>query len=99
MGIAPYGFGVFPEHLAQVAPLLEVRHVGGRFTPGVGIGVEFAVVEPIGDDLADHGGGVARGDVLSVAASTRFTCMLVSNLLCSDMSARRWYLQVVAPFA
>ena len=29
MGIAPYGFGVFPDHLAQVAPSPEMRHIGG----------------------------------------------------------------------
>lgn len=61
--------GLVPEQLGEMAPLVEVGHVGVGLAEEGGIGGELAVVEGVGDRLVDLGGIGARKDVLAVTAA------------------------------
>lgn len=76
--VAGEGGGVFPQHLRRVAPVLEVGHVRVVVAPFADGGLEelqLAVVEDVGQCRGDVAGGVARGDVLAVAAAAGGTGM------------------------
>lgn len=80
MGVASYCFTVIPKGLTEMAPVAEVGHVGLRLAPWAWVGYIFAVIETVGNDLANPARSEARGDVLAIPASARRTVLHVRNL-------------------
>ena len=61
--------GVFPDHLAQMTPALELAHVDVVVTELVTVFVELVIVEAVGE----NGGEVARLDTTSNVLSITST--------------------------
>jgi len=61
--------GTLPDDLGEVAPLLEVGHVGVGMSVQILVPANLAVVEQIGDDGGDVARWNTRSDVLAVPAT------------------------------